>query len=131
MINKVLRRATAKLLIAALLFMQMAVAAYACPGFDSQSNASQSAATADGMSSEAGCAMGDKTQPNLCRQHCQQGSQTLDQSLPAAILTPVLPLLAVVDSEPALPCAAPEDSREFLARTTAPPPSIRFCVFRI
>ena len=129
--NRALRRPVAKLLIAALLFLQLAVAAYACPGFDTQSDTSLSATMADGMPPEAGCAMADEAQPNLCSQHCQQDRQALDQSPPAAIAIPVLPLLAVVDTEPELPCAAAENSREFLARATAPPHSIRFCVFRV
>lgn len=124
------RRFVAKLLIAAMLFLQLAVAAYACPGFSQADDMSMSAAMAEEMPME-GCTMGDQVQPNLCKQHCEQNSQALDQSPPAALALPVLPLLAVVTTEPEPRCAVSEAPREFLARATAPPSAIRFCVFRI
>lgn len=124
------RRLVAKLLIATLLFLQLAVAAYACPSFNPDAGMAMSAAMADDMPMD-GCTMSDQVQPNLCSQHCQQDSQALDQSPPAALAIPVLPLLAVVSAEPRPRSAASADPREFLARATAPPPAIRFCVFRI
>lgn len=124
------RRLVAKLLMASLLFLQFAVAAYACPALSPASDASMSVARADDMPMD-GSVIGDPVQPNLCKQHCEQSNQVLDQSLPAALAIPVLPLLAVVNSESGLRCAVSADSREFLARATAPPAAIRFCVFRI
>jgi hypothetical protein len=124
------RRFVARLLIASLLFLQLAVAAYACPAVSPASDVATSVAMADDMPMD-GSALDDPAQPNLCKQHCEQNSQVLDQSLPVALATPILPLLAVVDSEPGLRCVVSADSREFLARATAPPAAIRFCVFRI
>lgn len=124
------RRLVAKLLIATLLFLQLAVAAYACPSFNPDSGMAMSAAMADDMAMD-GCTMSDQVQPNLCSQHCQQNSQALDQSPPAALAIPILPLLAVVSAEHRPRSAASADPREFLARATAPPSAIRFCVFRI
>lgn len=129
--TRAFRRLLAKVLIAAVLFLQLAVAAYACPGLSTHTDASPSAAMADEMQMDAGCAMVDEAQPNLCSQHCQQNSRVLDQSPPAAVPVAVLPLLAVVDSQLEPLCAKSEAPREFLARATAPPLSIRFCVFRI
>ena len=125
------RRLVARCLIAALLFLQLAVAAYACPGLAAQAGRPVSAAMADDRPVHAGCPMADKRQPNLCREHCERNSQALDQSPPAALALPVLPLLAVVATEPANHRAESVDSRELLARATAPPAAIRFCVFRI
>lgn len=124
------RRFVARLLIASLLFLQLAVAAYACPVFSPASDVSMSVAMADDMPMNGGT-IDDPAQPNLCKQHCEQNSQVLDQGLPAALAIPVLPLLAVVDRELGLRCAVSADPREFLARATAPPAAIRFCVFRI
>ena len=78
----------------ALLFMQIAAAAYACPA--------GAAATAPVVMAEMpGCSGNmsgtmDPDQPQLCQAHCQQGSQTV-QPTPAsdAPATPVL--LAVLD----------------------------------
>ncbi len=127
---RVCRRFVARLLIASLLFLQFAVAAYACPAVSLASDMAMSVAMVDDMPMN-GCTLDDPVQPNLCKQHCEQNSQVLDQSLTAALAIPVLPLLAAVDSEPRLRCAVSADPREFLARATAPPPAIRFCVFRI
>lgn len=124
------RRLVAKLLMASLLFLQFAVAAYACPALSPASDASMSVAMADDMPMNS-CTIDERVQPNLCKQHCEQNSQVLEQSLPTAVAIPVLPLLAVVDSEPGFRRAVSADSREFLARATAPPATIRFCVFRI
>lgn len=120
----------AKLLMASLLFLQLAVAVYACPALSPASDASMSVAMADDMPMN-GCTIDDPAQPNLCKQHCEQNSQVLDQSPPAVLVVPILPLLAVVDSEPGFRYAVSADPREFLVRATAPPPAIRFCVFRI
>jgi hypothetical protein len=127
---RVCHRFVARLLIASLLFLQLAVAAYACPAVNPASDVSMSVAMADDMPMN-GSAIDDPAQPNLCKQHCEQNSQVLDQGQSAALAIPVLPLLAVVDSEPRFRCAVSADPREFLARATAPPAAIRFCVFRI
>jgi hypothetical protein len=82
-------------LIAALLFTQLATASYACPM--AQGNMAGVAVMADmpGCDGNMPAAM-DPAQPQLCQAHCQQGSQTVNQTLlpdmPAASL-----LLAVLD----------------------------------
>lgn len=124
-------RLTAKLLVAALLFLQLAVAAYACPSLNQHSGAPMPAAMVEATQIDSGCPMEDQAQPNLCSQHCQQGSQALDQSPPAVPAIPALPLIAIVDSAATPPCVVSAAPREFLRRATAPPPAIRFCVFRI
>lgn len=124
------RRLIAKLAIALLLFMQFAVAAYACPGVV---GAHDSAQTMDqmAMDMEGGCSTLDSAAPNLCLQYGQQDHQATGQAATPAPLLVDLPLLAVVPTvvlvlDPALPDVPPE----FLARSTAPPPAIRFGVFR-
>jgi len=125
------RRLIAKLAMALLLFMRLAVAAYACPGMAAAYELSQAMANAAMDMAGDCCPTLDPAAPNLCLQHGQQESQVAGLSSPPAPLLVDLPLLTVVPAialsfEPALPDIPPE----FLARTTAPPPAIRFGVFR-
>lgn len=131
--TRALRRFIAKLGIAALLFMQLAVAAYACPGAPSSSDSPMVMAMAD--TAEAmpvgDCAMVDQSAPNLCEQHCQLDSQANGHASPPLVFAVDLPLLTVVPVVDVSPAPVALDvSPEFLAHATAPPPSIRFCVFR-
>jgi len=122
------RRLIAKLAVALLLFMQLAVAAYACPGMAYESSPAMTSA----MDMEGDCCPTlDPAAPNLCLQHGQQDSQAAGISSPPTLFLVDLPLLAVVPAialsfEPALADVPPE----FLAHTTAPPLAIRFGIFR-
>lgn len=123
------RRLIAKLAVALLLFMQLAVAAYACPGMAYESSRAMASAVMD-MEGDC-CPTLDPAAPNLCLQHGHQDSQAAGISSPPPLLLVDLPLLAVVPAialsfEPALPDVQPE----FLAHTTAPPLAIRFGIFR-
>lgn len=128
--TRALRRHIAKLGIATLLFMQFAVAAYACPNM----LGSAASGMAMGEMSEAmpmgDCGMADQAAPNLCAQHCQYDSQAAGHVSPVVFTVdlPLLAVLPVVEISPA--AAAPFVSREFLAHATSPPTSIRFGVFR-
>lgn len=125
------RRFIARLAIALLLFMQLAVAAYACPGVAKVYESSQ---TMENAGMEMGgdcCPTLDPADPNLCQEHGQQGSHATGLTHPPAPLGVDLPLLAVVPPiELVLAPTLPDVLPEFLARTTAPPPAIRFGVFR-
>ena len=114
-----------------LLFMQLAVASYACPG--QLQKVSEAAATA-----EAGtpCAQSmqltmDDGQPSLCHAHCQTGQQSAGtHELPSPVALSALPAAF------ALPVIVPVFSKaplqaSHLKRTTAPPVAIRNCCFRI
>jgi hypothetical protein len=109
-----------------LLFVQLAVSAYACPKQEipTASAADVVAQTAD---MAGGCEMLDPASPNLCLQHCQAGSQLPDGP---AIAIPVAFPIALSD------VALPQPptivfARNLLARTTAPPLTVRNCCFRI
>ena len=127
------RRPIAKLVIALLLFMQMAVAAYACPAITRTYYEPFQVRGDVAMEMEGDCRQTtlDPADPNLCLRHCQQDSQaTADTSQPVPPELD-LPLLAVISTaELALEGVLPELLPEFLARSTAPPLSIRFGVFR-
>lgn len=128
-------RLTAALLaLVSMLFMQLAVAAYVCPGLQMGDQGavmlSQSQSQPD-SGSMPGCDQPDPKQPALCHAHCQDGKQSLDK----AELPPILSALAsgfftaVVNSD--ILQRPFSTSVPLLTRTTAPPLSIRNCCFRI
>lgn len=114
-----------------LLFMQWAVAAYACPGIGAK--VAEAAAMAEaGMpcAESMSLAMNDE-QPHLCQAHCQAESQSAEKyqllSLLAVDALPTTPALQIaLPTLVAAPLHAPH-----LQRTTAPPLSIRNCCFRL
>jgi hypothetical protein len=147
-VTRKLLQAIARGLIGALLFAQMAVAAYACPGLASTGVASKSAATQMDSPSDVIAAAParsaeqpsrcedmsgamDPAFPNLCAEHCRHGQQS-DQTptlvVPAVILMALYsapsPLQATVPSHPA---AATMDALV----AASPPHTILHCVFRI
>ncbi len=114
-----------------LLFMQLAVAGYACPGTASKA-AEISAMTEAGMPCAESTAINmDDAKPNLCHAHCQAGQQSADKyqtpsppaihTLPADLTLQIgVPLFALAPLQP-----------PHLQRTTAPPLAIRNCCFRL
>jgi len=119
--------------VAAVLFTQLAVAAYACPAVEGPA-AVIAAASADAMrAAMPGCEMNDSTgSPNLCLQHCQAGDQSV-QTLPQVAVPAFAAVSLVVVFEPALSEAdrgnAPLSASP--AHAASPPPLIRFGVLRI
>ena len=122
-----------KWVVATLLFLQLAVAAYACPsprGDGAAPCAQQSGDATQGARADP--IYLDPAAPNLCQQHCQQGSQAVDSGTPvAAPMIALPPLLAIL--APPSRHSAPESGHQpgFLTRETEPPCSIRFCVLRV
>jgi hypothetical protein len=139
--NRLYRRFVARLGITLLLFMHLAVAAHACgrlhgfddvPGPPADAHHAHPAAVEDGNSAHQEQVIdGHGAVPSkLCMQHCQQGSQVTDSGAAAALSPVVLPLLAVVAVDGNSAGIVFFRQRELLARQTAPPASIRFCVLR-
>jgi hypothetical protein len=127
------RLIAATIVLFSILFMQLAVSAYACPalglGHDRQMTSSVQTMPADMVP----CEDMDKEQPNLCHASHQTAKQSLDKPAtpPLAAFVAVgygLPInLEVISFERFLGRSAPA----FLARATAPPIAIRNCCFRI
>ena len=125
------QRIVAKIGIVAVLFTQLAVAAYACPEL---AGAGASPVThGQTLSMPAGCEMPDSGNPSLCRPHCQVGNQSLTGdryvSVPAAM--PMTVRLTIVG--PLQSASAPELTNlpVLRERETGPPPLVRFHFFRI
>jgi hypothetical protein len=117
-----------------ILFMQLAVAAYACPAL-SMDDASQTISASVAMPAEemSACHEMDPVQPSLCHAYGQAGDQSLDK--PAApALQPFMAVgfgLPVSPLEITYPPAFTLPHTTFLTHATAPPLAIRNCCFRI
>jgi hypothetical protein len=119
-----------------MLFMQLAVAAYACPELNVAQDDGVMVMAAMDMQDQhmsSSCVEVDKNQPNLCHAHDQVGNQSLDKPP----VPPVQPFVAVGLAVPVSPIditwhpAASPPQISFLERATAPPVAIRNCCFRI
>ncbi|HEU5293833.1 MAG TPA: hypothetical protein VFU71_03495 [Burkholderiaceae bacterium] len=117
----------------ALLSAQWGTAAYACPR---ASAAASVPAAVPAMPDCHGTAPGaemDPDQPLLCKAHCDQGSQTVND-VPAQQPTPQLLLLAVLDwNGPALnaaPGVAADDDSAGPSPASSPPLYLRLLVLR-
>lgn len=115
-----------------MLFMQLAVASYVCPGLPS-AGAEQSMAAPDDEQGMPDCNQSGSAKSPLCHEHCQDGKSLLDKPevrtpAPAAVLLSAI----FTAAQPVLPAIEPRgDASSLLQRITAPPISIRHCCFRI
>lgn len=129
-------------LVSLLLFAQLSIAAYACPGgagaaaADDAPPIAQSLATATGVDTgmpNCDDAVGgmDPEFANLCAEHCKQGKQS-DQAptlnVPAALLTALYTTPPSTPPDRALRAARITPSALVVA---SPPHAILHCVFRI
>lgn len=130
-LNRLMRKSIALLGISAILFAQIAVAAYACPAFAS-SQINEQVSAMDMSDTEPPCAEMDAKQANLCVEHCQYGQQSLDHPVaPVVFAVADLPYVIARLGDPAVVESTQENAQSLLTRTTAPPLSVRNCCFRI
>ncbi|NMM26487.1 MAG: hypothetical protein HHJ12_04130 [Glaciimonas sp.] len=115
-----------------MLFMQLAVAGYACPGLNIDL-VSKSVAMSTDAGSMPGCLGMDAEQPSLCHAQAQVGKQSLDKPELPPVQTFIAAALTLVfdDIEPAFSPIVVQSDSFLLTRITAPPLSIRNCCFRI
>ena len=123
------RIVTALVVLVSMLFMQLAVAAYACPAQE----ISHALEVAKAMAEMPDCSEMDKEQPNLCHAHEQFGNQSLDKPNMPDVASIAPSMLAgsfyVIDlHHQSTPGRAPPP---YLAKSTAPPIAIQHCCFRI
>jgi hypothetical protein len=121
-------------LIASLLFLQLASAAYACSmgtaGADAQSMAGMPCAQT--MADSLVPAL-DPEQPGLCLEHCKGGSVTVDQGAAASLALPAPVGPFVVAGANELPARSSAWQAQRRNRDRAPPEahSILHCCYRI
>jgi hypothetical protein len=84
---------TAFVVMLSLLFSQLAMAGYACPGMAAPES------MAERMARGAPCEGSDEAQPVLCHQHAVNASQSFE---PAKPVTPSLPMVVQVQPAPSL-----------------------------
>ncbi|WP_137895341.1 hypothetical protein [Ramlibacter sp. 2FC] len=117
--------------LCSLLFMQLAVAAYACPG--SASKLSEAATMAEaGMPCAGDVSLSmDDEQPGLCHAHCQSAQQTVEKvQAPSPIDAVAVGFAFTISRALAAPPAGPVQA-PLLLRSAAPPIALRNCCFRI
>lgn len=148
-----LRRSVIRAMIGILVFAQLAIAAYACPGlFNSMpagasvrtqvqagvlAESSRSEHDSQAMVADAAqkmpvdCGQVDPEAPNLCAEHCKQGQQSADHTPAPAVAPALLTELYRVTLSTASPVA--EDAYYapgLLLRAAAPPHAIAHCCLR-
>ena len=125
--NRFYRKLAGWIGIAALVFTQLAVSAYACPlPFQSLGDGAEVVSLSDPPSSSAGF-----VSAGLCQKHCENGQQSVNDSpqpLASVTLAPAFIVSLVTNPPEPLPVTALAPS---LLRATSPPLSIRNCCFRI
>jgi hypothetical protein len=123
-----LRVVAALLTLASVLFAQLAIAAYACPGAASMAAAVQ-------MQAMPGCDMSpaDDGTNALCRAHCLQADASTAQPLAAvaAMAMIVESPFAAFAPAPRVDATSAHPLQPFLARPTEPEPALRHCRLRI
>jgi hypothetical protein len=120
------RQNVAWLCLSALLFLQFAVAAYACPA----PTATGSSISATAVVDISPCQEMDQESAKLCEQHCVHDSQSVDTQPHSAVNVPLLTLLAVVVQSDAHFAIGPS-VHGASSKVVDPPPLVRFGVLRI
>jgi hypothetical protein len=121
--------------LVSILFMQFAVAAYACSGVP-EKPAVQPGRFTDSAGDHhhmAGCRDQAAAPSPLCHAHCQPDGQSLDRPVHPDVVPFVATQLVASLVHPVVHCrtAALVDNDGSLLRTTAPPATVRHCCFRI
>lgn len=141
-------RTICRALIGVVLFAQLAVSAYACPGLSPSSGMKMQMAgpaASDGGSPDAAMATADRQAPNcedmagpmdpefanLCAEHCHHGQQS-DQAATLTVPSALLSALYVTPQVPE-PVAEPRPAANATSALVAasPPHTILHCCFRI
>ncbi|MES2535575.1 MAG: hypothetical protein V4632_06845 [Pseudomonadota bacterium] len=123
------RLIAALLALVSMLFMQLALAGYVCPGATTGPGVESAV-----MSDMPDCQSMDMEQPSLCQAYGQAGNQSLDKPnlpqvqpfIPAALTLVLLAVKLTADIS-----ATVQPDAFLLTRATAPPLAIQHCCFRI
>jgi len=129
-----LHRTLCQLLIGAILFVQVAVAAYACPNVATgYGNTVAAMVSAESMPADCDQMAGtlDPAAPNLCSAHCHNHEQSADHA-DAPALPPALFAALYWLAAPAVAETLTQTPETSVLRAALPPPhAILHCCFRI
>lgn len=117
-----------------MLYMQLAVASYACPNLSAgRDGAGMAMSPHANMEDMPGCAGMDAQQPSLCHAHSHAGNQALDKpELPQMQpFVAVETMQALIFIDTVFRPLARQPGAPLLQHAIAPPLSIRNCCFRI
>ena len=129
-LSRALSKSIGRLLIGVVLFAQLAVASYACPGLKGIGVMEIGGTSAAAL--PAGCEQMDPDATNLCAEHCHQGQQSADTASALMVGVGASTWLYSLPLEPqpslgsgwSFPAAG-------LHAVPEPPHAILHCVFRI
>jgi hypothetical protein len=133
MFSRTFKRLIAKTAVAAFMFAQLAIAAYACPTIGGPASTIAAANAEAIQAAMPGCEMGKgDSNLNLCLEHCQAGDQSV-QTLPHIPVPPLAAVSALSIVEPVLAQAGTDAALKtaWFVQVPLPPPIIRFGVLRI
>ena len=144
-LSRALRQSVSRLLIGVVLFAQLAVASYACPGLKVMNSVGNGGAAtamhgvvadtaAEPAAMPAGCDQLDPDAANLCAEHCHQGQQSADAANVPAVSPGIPTFLYSLPFEPKHSLGSGRSFPAPDARLDAapePPHAILHCVFRI
>ena len=129
------RLVTALIALASLLFMQLAVAAYACPmlSLQTQTQTQTQAQTPPIAMPMADCHAMDTDSPSLCGAQSDVGKQSLDKPATPHVepFAAAAVLVKVVAKEALKPTGASIRAWPIPAALAAPPIAVRHCCWRI
>ena len=132
-VDSVVQRDMCRLLIAAILFAQMAVSAYACPSLLKSGVEAATVVKTDSTPIDCDQMVGmlDPEAPSLCSTHCHNNEQIADHAdAPMLAPTVLAALYWLVTHDPVeAVCDTPEAS--VLHAALPPPHAILHCCFRI
>ena len=144
-LSRALRQSVSRLLIGVVLFAQLAVASYACPGLKVMGSVGNGGAAtamlrvvtdtaAEPAAMPPGCDQMDPNAANLCAEHCHQGQQSADTASAPVVRLGIPTLLYSLPLEPQHSLGSGRSFPAPDARLDAapePPHAILHCVFRI
>lgn len=131
--SRTLCKLLSRLLIAAILFAQMAVSAYACPSLLTSGVGATTAATADSMpmDCEQMARMLDPAASSLCAAHCHSHEQSADHADSPALPPALFATLYWLAAQPPVEPVSDAPGVSVLHAALPPPHAILHCCFRI
>lgn len=127
------RQSISRLLIAVIVFAQISVAAYACPGQPKIDPVAVTMTASPDMESDCDHMNGslDRDAPNLCAAHCHNDEQSSDHAAVPDLPPTLFSTLYWLTAETPVTCPSSAPCDVVLHAALSPPHAILHCCFRI